>query len=379
VKAAVVEGPNRLVVRDIPEPEAGEYQALCELLYGATCSGTDSHILDGTFPWISPYPTVPGHESVGRVVELGPKVRYLKKGDLIARVGTPAVPGYSVTWGGFAELGVATDFRAAQEDGLPASVWGGCRVQRPLPPGTDPAAATMFITWRETLSYSNRIGISSPTVGGTSPSREQIVGGTSPSREDTRRGDTPPTKSVLVIGSGGNALAYIAHAANAGPGPSEVEGCALRVMIGSPVREAVAHKAGATHFLDYKAAGAKEAAAKLCPDGFDIAIDAVGKVGLANLALALLKRGGTIGIYGIDDYGKATLNPDAARGSFAVYRDYLDEAEAHDQVVALYQAGKLDPTLWLDLAHPFELDHIAEAFQAIRSRKAVKALVRLKA
>jgi D-arabinose 1-dehydrogenase-like Zn-dependent alcohol dehydrogenase len=366
VKAAVVEGPNRLVVKNIPDPTPGDYQALCELLYGATCSGTDSHIVEGTFPWISPYPTVPGHESVGRVVELGPKVRYLKKGDLIARVGTPAVPGYSVTWGGFAELGIATDFRAAQEDGLPQSVWGGCRTQRPLPPGIDPASATMFITWRETLSYSNRIGISSPVVGGTSLSRE------------SRGTEAPPTKSVLVIGSGGNALAYIAHAANAGPGPSEAEGCPLRVMIGSTVREAAARKAGATHFLDYKAAGVKEAAARLCPDGFDIAIDAVGKAGLANLALALLKRGGTIGIYGIDDYGRVTLNPDAARGSFAVYRDYLDEAETHDQVIALYQSGKLDPTIWLDLANPFELYRIADAFDAIRSRKAVKALVRLR-
>ncbi len=338
MQAAVVEGPNRLVVKSIPEPRPGEYQALCELLYGATCSGTDSHIIEGSFPWISPYPTVLGHESVGRVVELGPKARYLKKGDLIARVGTPPVPGYSVTWGGFAELGVATDFRAAQEDGLPPSVWGGCRMQRPLPPDTDPAAATMFVTWRETLSYGTRIGFGAG-------------------------------KTVLVIGSGGNALGYIAHAANAG--------CALRVMIGSTLRADAARRAGATHFLDYKAPGLKEAAGKLCPDGFDIAIDAVGKVGLADLALALLRRGGTLGIYGIDDYGKLALNPDAARGSFSVYRDYLDEAETHEQVVALYQAGKLDASVWLDLAHPFDLGRIADAFDALRARRVVKALVRL--
>ena len=338
MKAAVVEGPNRLVVKDIPEPRPGEYQALCELLYGATCSGTDLHIVEGSFPWISPYPTVLGHESVGRVVELGPKVRHLKKGDLVPRVGTPPVGAYSVTWGGFAEFGIATDFRAAQEDGLPASVWGGCRMQRPLPPGTDPAAATMFITWRETLSYSNRIGFG-------------------------------PGKSVLVIGSGGNALAYMAHATNAG--------CAPRVMIGSTVREANARKAGATAFLDYRASDARDAAAKLCPDGFDIVIDAVGKQGMGDLGLSLLKRGGTIGLYGIDDYAKATLNPERARGTFTVYRDYLDEAETHDAVVALHHARKLDASLWLDLEHPFALGAIGEAIEATRSRKVVKALVRI--
>jgi len=360
VKAAIVEGPDRLAVRDIPEPVPGDYQALCELLYGATCSGTDSHIIEGNFPWISPYPTVLGHESVGRVVKLGPKVRHLRPGDLVPRVGTTPVGGASVTWGGFAEFGIATDFRAAQEDGAPPSVWGGCRMQRALPPGTDPAAATMFITWRETLSYANRISISSPTVGGASLPREATVGGTSPSRD-----------TILIIGSGGNALAYIAHARNAG--------CPVRVMIGSPGREAVALKAGATAFLSYKADDVREAALGLCPDGFDLVIDAVGKVGLADLGLSLLRPGGTIGIYGIDDYGKCTLDPGRSQGTFTCFNGGYDEAETHDQVAALFQVGRLDASLWLDLTHPFALGEIAEAFEAVRQRRVVKALVRLRA
>jgi len=355
MKAALVEGPNRLVVRDIPEPAPGDYQALCELLYGATCSGTDSHIIEGNFPWISPYPTVLGHESVGRVVKLGPKVRHLKPGDLIPRVGTTPVGGASVTWGGFAEFGIATDFRAAQEDGAPPSVWGGCRMQRVLPPGTDPAAATMFITWRETLSYANRMGI----VGGTSPSRE------------SRGTEAPPTGSLLVIGSGGNALAYIAHARNAG--------CPVRVMIGSPVRQAIALRAGATAFLSYKAGDVRKAALNLCPDGFDLVIDAVGKVGLADLGLSLLRPGGTIGIYGIDDYGRCTLDPGRSRGTFTFFNGGYDEAETHDQVAALFQAGRLDASVWLDLEHPFALGDIGEAFEAVRQRRVVKALVRLRA
>jgi len=339
VKAAVVEAPNRLVVRDLPEPRPGDYQALCELLYGATCSGTDSHIIDGSFPWISPLPTVLGHESVGRVVEVGPKVRHLKPGDLIPRVGTTPMGGCSVTWGGFAEFGIATDFRAAQEDGLPPQVWGGARMQRVLPPGTDPAEATMFTTWRETLSYATRLGVAEGT-------------------------------SVLVLGSGGNGLSYITHAANAGAAPC--------VMIGSPVREAAARKAGATDFFDYAAAGVKEAVAKACPDGFDFAIDAVGKAGLADLGLSLLKPGGTIGIYGIDDYGKCRLDPGRSRGTFTYFNGGYDEAETHERVVELYQAGKLDASVWLDLAHPFELGQIVEAFEAVRARKVVKALVRLR-
>ena len=339
MKAAVVEGPNQLVVKDIPEPEMGEYGALCEILYGATCSGTDSHILDGTFPWISPLPTVPGHESIGRVVAAGGKVRHLKPGDLVTRVGTPPVKGYSVTWGGFAEMGVATDHQAAREDGLPPERWRDSQRQLALPPGVDPAAATMVITWRETLSYITRMGVAAG-------------------------------KSILVIGTGGNGLSYTSHAAAAGAEP--------RVVIGSAGREATARRAGATHFVDYKAPDAAKAAGAVCPQGFNLVIDAVGKVGGGDLGLSLLKPGGIIGIYGIDDFGKCTLNPDRARGTFTVYRDYLDETETHDEVVRRMQAGVLDASVWLDLEHPFPLDAIADAFEAVRSRRVVKALVRMR-
>jgi len=339
MKAAVVEKPNQLVVRDIPQPEPGDYEALCEILYGATCSGTDTHIIEGSFPYLSPLPTVPGHESIGRVVRCGANVRNLKVGDLVTRVGTPAVGDYSVTWGGFAEYGIATDYRAARDDGLPREKWSAARVQQVLPGEIDPAAATMIVTWRETLSYSTRMGLAAG-------------------------------KGLLVAGSGGNGLAYIAHAANLGADP--------RVMLGSAGREATARRAGATHYVNYTAPNAKEALSETCPGGFDLFIDAVGKVGLGDLGLSLLKPGGTIGIYGIDDFGRCTINPSGARGTFTVYQDYLDEAETHEQVVGLFRAGKLDASIWLDLEHPFDLNDIGEAFQAIRSREMVKALVRIR-
>ena len=92
MKAAVIEKPGVLVVKEIPVPEVGDYDALCQLLYGATCTGTDQHLIAGRFPWPVSYPTVLGHESVGRVVQVGAKARNFKVGDLISRVGTPPAP-----------------------------------------------------------------------------------------------------------------------------------------------------------------------------------------------------------------------------------------------------------------------------------------------
>ena len=75
----------------------------------------------------------------------------------------------------------------------------------------------------------------------------------------------------------------------------------------------------------------------------------MGKSGLLDAALPLIKDGGTVGIYGIDDYGACTINPSRARGSFTYSQRHYDEAETHDQVIALIQQGKLEAGLFLDL------------------------------
>lgn len=339
MKAAIVEPFGKLAVRDIPEPREGDYGAFCQLLYGATCSGTDIHLIDGHQPfaaWVR-CPFVLGHESIGRVVRVGPRARNLRVGDLVTRVGTPAVPGYNVGWGGFAEFGVALDWRAMEADGVPAKEWHGARWNQVLPANTDPAAATMVITWRETLSYLLRMGVGAG-------------------------------KTVAVLGSGGNGLSFLVQARNLG--------VAKTVMIGSPRRCAEAKRAGAVAVVDYRAKDAGEQALAACPGGFDFVIDALGRSEQANLGLSLLKPGGTIGVYGMDETD-FRLDPGRAPGTFTVNKNFYDEAETHQQVVALLQAGKLDASLWLDLDRPYSLANIAEAFAAVRRREVVKALIQL--
>jgi threonine dehydrogenase-like Zn-dependent dehydrogenase len=148
-------------------------------------------------------------------------------------------------------------------------------------------------------------------------------------------------------------------------------------MIGSPGRQEAATRAGATAFVDYHAEDVRTPALASCPDGFDFVIDAVGKAALADLGLQLLKAGGTIGIYGMDEAADIRLNPGAARGTFTVNKNHYDEAETHNAVIEALQAQKLDASIWLDLEHPFALADINDAFEAVRSRQAIKALVRL--
>jgi len=339
--AAIVERPGVLVVRDVPTPVPGEYDVLCEMLYGATCTGTDHHIIRGRTPWPVNYPVILGHESVGRAIELGRRVRHFKDGDIITRVGAPpAADGtYDVAWGGFAEYGIAKDHRAMREDGVARQLWDAFRVNQVVPSDIDPAAATMIITWRETLSYLTRM-------------------------------DVGADSAVLVIGSGANGLSFVAHAQNLGSVPV--------VMVGSPSRQRISLTAGATAAFDYHTEYLTGAISQDFPDGFDFIIDAVGKTGQVDRVLPLLKSGGVVGIYGLDDFDAVSINPRRAKGSFTYFNGGYDEEEAHDRVVAFVKAGALDPTIWLDLKHVFALKDIVGAFDAVWKRKTVKALIRLK-
>lgn len=338
MKAAVIEAPGRLVVREIPEPEMGDYQSRCRLLFGAICTGTDSHLVKGTFCFPSPLPAVLGHESVGRVAEIGSKVRHLKVGDLVTRIGVLPTPKMNVMWGGFAEWGVAHDHRAMQENGLPEPEWKRFRVEQVVPPDIAPAEATMMITWRETLSYTTRLGVL-------------------------------PGAKVLIIGSGGNGLAFAAHARNLGAG--------LVAMVGANNREETALAVGASHFVSYRDEEIGAQLKKIAPDGFDFIIDAVGKKGQLDALLPQLADSGAVGIYGLDDWQELVLHPLQARGSFRFYNGGYDEAETHEQIVAAMREGKLQARHWLNLDAPFDLENIGAAFEALEKRELVKALVRL--
>ena len=341
MKAVILEKPGVLSIADLPVPQPGEYQVLCELLYGATCSGTDLHLIDNTFPWPQKYPAILGHESIGRVVEVGPKVRSFKVGDLVTRVCTPPPPGgkIGVLWGGWAEFGIAGDAAAMKADGLAPDKWQGSLVNQLLPKGTDPAAATMVITWRETLSHLTRMGFAAG-------------------------------QSILIFGSGANAFSFVQHARNLG--------ASRIVMIGSPSRAKIGQALGVDAYIDYHQADLPAAIANAHQGGFDAALDVFGKKGLMDLAVAAIKPNGTAALYGLQDYATLTLDLSKIFKPFKYTFSNYEESEVHEQVVAFMQAGKLRAEPFLDLKNPFLMEKIQAAYDYTRARKGLKALVKIK-
>jgi threonine dehydrogenase-like Zn-dependent dehydrogenase len=341
MKAAVVVEPGRLEIWDIDQPVPGDYEALVEILYCATCIGTDKNYIYGRHIRPVQYPMLLGHEAVGRVVELGRGVKNFAVGDLVTDVGCPGTPDGRISSraGGYAEYGIVKDVCEMKKAGIPREMWEKNRANRGIPSWFSPAASTLITPYRETLSYLRRIGV----------------------KKGTR---------VLILGSGCTGLCFAANAVN--------EGASLVGMIGTPLREGIAKKLGVNAFISYKEENAVSAMEAAASGLFDIIIDGVGVRGGLSQALRLLKPYGVCGVYGWYDWDANIIDPFAARDSFTFYAGGYDQAETHDDVIRYMQCGDLDPADILALDHIYELDDIWQAYQDAWDRKVIKSVVRVK-
>jgi threonine dehydrogenase-like Zn-dependent dehydrogenase len=81
MKAAVVEKPNVLKVKQVPVPQIADEEVLIRVKYTGIC-GTDWSIFTGKYS-ADKLPMIPGHEFSGTVAQVGKKARGLKEGDRV--------------------------------------------------------------------------------------------------------------------------------------------------------------------------------------------------------------------------------------------------------------------------------------------------------
>jgi bacteriochlorophyllide a dehydrogenase len=118
-RAIVISEPQRLELREVQlTPPGPEDVAVCTL-YTSISAGTERMLLAGRMPHpMLAFPVIPGYETVGRVVGLGPDVPPALEGQLVYVGGARCFEGVNPAWGGQAAVLHADHRRVVPLDGI---------------------------------------------------------------------------------------------------------------------------------------------------------------------------------------------------------------------------------------------------------------------
>lgn len=293
IRAAVMPGPGLPIeIRELPDPDLEPGSILLETVASEVC-GTDVHLHHGRLAGV-PYPIVPGHVSVGRVLES----RAVERDAL----GAPLAVGDVVTF-----LDVHEVCHACYH----------CTVARQ--PNRCPSRRVYGITysaddgalggWAERIHLLPGVRVLKLTDG-LGP--DDVIGGgcglftgfAAVDRAGVRLGDT-----VLVQGSGPVGLAAAAFAGLAG--------AACVLMIGAPAgRLALGRALGVDASWELgetsEADRAEGIAERTGGRGPDVVIEAAGHPSAISEGLRLVRDGGTYVVAGhYTDAGPLSINPHA--------------------------------------------------------------------
>jgi threonine dehydrogenase-like Zn-dependent dehydrogenase len=290
IRAAVMPGPRKPIeVRQLDDPVMEPGSVLLETIASEVC-GTDVHLHHGRLAGV-PYPIIPGHVSVGRVLEAR-DVTADALGNPLAIDDTVTFYDVHETCGRCWYCLVAkqpTRCPSRKVYGITYSVddglLGGWSERIYLKPGV------MILKIPESLTTDDVIG------GGCG----LFTGFAAVERSDLAMGDV-----VLVQGAGAVGLSAAAFA--------NLRGAGKVIVIGAPeARLELAKRMGAdlTLLLDSVPPHEREERVKELTDGrgVDVAIEAAGSPKAIPEALRLLRDGGTYVVAGhYTDVGTATLN-----------------------------------------------------------------------
>ena len=338
MKSFIVYADGSRRIEEMPMPTYGEYDALVKMESCGICNGTDMKIIHGKFKGIENYPVVLGHEGVGRVVEIGAKVRNYKIGDLVLLPFWGDVPeGYWSAWGTYSEFNTVTDAQAQFDDGLIPGEFAWA--QNVLPEGFDPISSAMIITFREVLSTGKIFGLEA-------------------------------NKSICVLGLGPVGLSFVKFAKLQGMGPI------IAIDVQDEKLE-LAKKMGADFTINGKTQDIKETVRGICPDGVDFALDAVVVNAFINTGLEIIKPGAKICVYGISEIQHTEIDwsrcPYNWTLQFNQFPSKKMESEAHRQICAWIQNGVLDPNDFI--SHVFDFADINEAFDKVERKDPMMKMV----
>ena len=280
MKAAVLVEPNKpLVIEDLNIAKPGPHEVLIRTAACGLCH-SDLHFIEGAYP--HPLPAIPGHEAAGIVEAVGSEVRTVKPGDAVVTCLSAYCGHCEFCVTGRMSLCLGGDTRRAPGEAPRITRADGSQVNQML--NLSAFAEQMLIHEHACvkinpdmpLDRAAIIGCAVTTGAGTIFNACKVT----------------PGETVAVVGCGGVGLATINAAKIAGAG---------RIIAADPMPEKreLALKLGATDVIDPMADGAAGQIVEMTKGGVDHAIEAVGRPASAQLAVNVLRRGGTATILGM--------------------------------------------------------------------------------
>jgi (R,R)-butanediol dehydrogenase/meso-butanediol dehydrogenase/diacetyl reductase len=173
-----------------------------------------------------------------------------------------------------------------------------------------------------------------------------------------------PGESVAILGAGPIGLLFLMLFKSAGAGN-------IFVIEPTEFRRQTAEQLGADVVIDPNTEDAAAAVKALTRIGVDIAVDAAGS--LLPEALNLIRRGGRVILFGVNQHAERSLNQYAiTRFEASILGSYIQRT-AFPKVVRILEAGLL-PVEKL-ITHRLRLNEVGVALEAMRVGEAIKAVV----
>lgn len=359
IRAAVLPGPLTPVeVRSFPAPRAAPGGAILETVCSEVC-GTDVHLFHGRLAGV-PYPIVPGHVSVGRVLETGGRLtdvegRTISEGDRVTFLDVHETCG--ACW--FCLVAKAPNRCPARR------VYGI----------TYSADEGLLGGWSERIVLKPGVKIL-PLPDGVTPDR-MIAGGCglvtalhAVDRAGIRLGETVAVQGAGPVGLSAAALARLAGAGRV-------------IVVGDPpARRAAARALGADETVGIEDTTGEERVERVrsatAGRGADVTIEATGVPAAVVEGMRMTRDGGRLVVVGqYTDAGEATFRPHAdlnrkhldVRGVWG-----FDYSHLHRAVEILARHG--DAVGWeRAISRRYALEEANEALADVEAGRVVKAVI----
>ncbi len=364
-KAAVAHkagAPLTIETVDVAGPKAGE--ALVEIKATGICH-TDEFTLSGADPE-GLFPAIMGHEGAGVVVEVGPGVATLKKGDHVVPLYVPECRQCEYCISGKTNLCQAirvTQGQGVMPDGTSRFTLAGAKVHHYMGTSTFsqytvvPEIALAKIREDAPFDKVCTIGCGVTTGIGAVINTAKVE----------------PGANVVVFGLGGIGLNVIQGARLAG----------ANLIVGvdiNPARKALAEKFGMTHFVNPKEAGGDLVAhlVNLTKGGADYSFECIGNVDVMRQALECCHKGWGVSVI----IGVAGAGQEIRTRPFQLVTGRVWKGTAFGgakgrrdvpKIVDWYMDGRIN----IDdlITHTLKLDDINQGFELMREGKSIRSVV----